>query len=167
MDSGHGRDTVLEARKRRKGLLASEGDLELKEESEGVHHSLALVEESTENREAEDSEQQRQLHLQRDEGDELEKVPSQERTMSAEMEASIQEIRQRIIHFTQQVSGLLEAVKNFFAETSNAFEERLVLLHQAQIDKWEEEIRLLGMIDSENEEMNYRLSNAQELLSNM
>ncbi|KAI5071436.1 hypothetical protein GOP47_0013687 [Adiantum capillus-veneris] len=151
MDANFGRDI---AKKKRKGAdqLPETVKVDCKKPQEEAHHGFATVEESTEKCEADDSEQ---------------KAALQERAMSAEMEASIQELRQKIDQFTQQVSGLLESVKAFFIETSSAFEERIVLLHQAQIDKWEEEIKLLGMIDSENEEMNFRLSNAQELLTSM
>eukprot|EP00250_Pteridium_aquilinum_P035475 c9478_g1_i1 orf=96-587(+) len=161
MESDPNRD---KSRKRRKSSQAFEEKVGRKKAEEADNHVLAAVEESTEKCEAEDSEQQqRELLLQS--GEDPEKGALPERAMSAEMEANIQEIRQKVQQFTQQVSGLLEGVKTFFAETSNAFEERLVLLHQAQIDKWEEEIKLLETIDSENEDINFRLSNAQELLS--
>ncbi|KAH9320372.1 hypothetical protein KI387_043968 [Taxus chinensis] len=84
--------------------------------------------------------------------------------VSEAMEANIQQIQEKMEQFTQRVSGLLETGKNFFVEMSNEFEERIVMIHQEQIDKWQEEIQLLRRIDSINEDMNARLHDAQYLL---
>ncbi|KAJ7525048.1 hypothetical protein O6H91_17G033900 [Diphasiastrum complanatum] len=87
------------------------------------------------------------------------------RVGSDAIEGSIQLIRQKIDNFTQQVSGLLEAGKSFFLEIANGFEESIVQLHQKQIEKWEEEIQSVRNIDSLNEDINYRLLNAQSLIN--
>lgn len=84
--------------------------------------------------------------------------------LSETMEANIRQIQEKMEAFTQQVSGLLEAGKNFFTEMSNEFEERIIIIHQEQMNKWQEEIELLRSIDSLNEDINGRLYDAQSLL---
>lgn len=97
--------------------------------------------------------------------DEIAKDGQEEEIVASEaMEANIQLIREKMERFTQQVSGLLEAGKNFFLEMSNEFEERIILIHQKQINKWQEEIQLLRTVDSMNEDISARLHDAQYLL---
>ncbi|KAH7439743.1 hypothetical protein KP509_04G074200 [Ceratopteris richardii] len=99
--------------------------------------------------------------------DQQDKDVLEERPISAEMESNIREIRQKVEQFGDQASGLLKTVKDYFVEISNVFEVRLAELYQTQIDKWQEEIKMIATIDSENEEMSFRLGNAQELLNSM
>ncbi|XP_043723579.1 uncharacterized protein LOC122670684 [Telopea speciosissima] len=83
---------------------------------------------------------------------------------SEEMELSIARLLERIERFTQLVSELLETGKNMFKELSNEFEERMIIIHKEQIEKWQEEINELRLIDASNEEANAVLHNARFLL---
>ncbi|XP_042475821.1 uncharacterized protein LOC122057684 [Macadamia integrifolia] len=83
---------------------------------------------------------------------------------SEEMELSIARLLERIERFTQQVSELLESGKNLFKELSNEFEERMIIIHKEQIEKWQEEIYELRLVDASNEEANALLHNARFLL---
>ncbi|XP_010914838.1 uncharacterized protein [Elaeis guineensis] len=87
---------------------------------------------------------------------------------SEEMELNIQRILEKIDHFTQQVSDLLEAVRTLFKDLSNEFEERLIAVHREQMDKWQEEINELRLQDASNEAARTLLQNAQDhLLQNV
>ncbi|XVF22233.1 hypothetical protein REPUB_Repub12eG0155900 [Reevesia pubescens] len=83
---------------------------------------------------------------------------------SEEMELNISHILEKIDRFTQLVSELLESGKTMFKELSNEFEERLIMIHKEQMEKWQEEIRELRMVDASNEEANSLLNNARLLL---
>ncbi|XP_031394761.1 uncharacterized protein LOC116206128 [Punica granatum] len=85
---------------------------------------------------------------------------------SEEMELHIAHLLDKIENFTQQVSELLESGKTMFKELSNEFEERLITMHRERVEKWQEEIRELRMLDAMNEETNAVLQNAQFLLQN-
>ncbi|KAK4797164.1 hypothetical protein SAY86_029490 [Trapa natans] len=85
---------------------------------------------------------------------------------SEEMELHIAHILDKIENFTQQVSELLESGKTMIKQLGDEFEERLILIHKEQVEKWQEEIRELRMIDAMNEETNAVLENAQFLLQN-
>ncbi|CBI37073.3 unnamed protein product, partial [Vitis vinifera] len=86
---------------------------------------------------------------------------------SEEMELSINRILEKIENFTQLVSELLESGKTLFKDLSNEFEERMILIHKEQIEKWQEEIRELRLLDAANEEINAVLHNARCLLQNV
>ncbi|KAL4596387.1 hypothetical protein ACB092_12G160800 [Castanea dentata] len=83
---------------------------------------------------------------------------------SEEMELNVAQILEKIERFTQLVSELLESGKTSFKELSNEFEERMIMIHKEQIEKWQEEIKELRLLDSSNEEANARLQNARYLL---
>ncbi|KAB1999080.1 hypothetical protein ERO13_D12G122500v2 [Gossypium hirsutum] len=85
---------------------------------------------------------------------------------SEEMELNISHILEKIERFTQLVSELLESGKSMFKELSNDFEERLIMIHKEQMEKWQEEIKELRLIDASNEEATALLSNARFLLQN-
>ncbi|KAA3462349.1 knotted 1-binding protein [Gossypium australe] len=94
---------------------------------------------------------------------------------SEEMELNISHIFEKIERFTQLVtvilhkqlvSELLESGKSMFKELSNDFEERLIMIHKEQMEKWQEEIKELRLIDASNEEATALLSNARFLLQN-
>ncbi|KAJ7977772.1 Knotted 1-binding protein [Quillaja saponaria] len=85
-------------------------------------------------------------------------------TGSEEMEFNISHILEKIEQFTQMVSELLEAGKTLFKELSDQFEERLIMVHKEQIEKWQEEIKYLRSLDASNEEANSVLHNARYLL---
>ncbi|XP_039118434.1 uncharacterized protein LOC120254395 [Dioscorea cayenensis subsp. rotundata] len=82
-------------------------------------------------------------------------------TGSPEMEANIQRILDKIEGFTNRVSELLEAGKALFRDLTTDFEDRLIAIHREQIEKWQEEIKQLRMIDASNEATRARLQNAQ------
>ncbi|KAL5709925.1 hypothetical protein ACHQM5_020549 [Ranunculus cassubicifolius] len=86
---------------------------------------------------------------------------------SEEMELRISSIMERIEQFTQQVSELLEAGKTKFKDLSNEFEERVITIHKEQMEKWQDEIKDLRLLDSSNEEANVLLQNARYLLHNI
>ncbi|WCJ22573.1 hypothetical protein M5689_004655 [Euphorbia peplus] len=85
---------------------------------------------------------------------------------SEEMQINIANIYQKIEHFTQMVSELLESGKAMFKDMSNEFEERLITLHKEHMEKWQEEIKELKMMDASNEEASALLHNARFLLQN-
>ncbi|XP_065864099.1 uncharacterized protein [Euphorbia lathyris] len=85
---------------------------------------------------------------------------------SEEMQINIAHIHEKIEHFTQMVSELLESGKTMFKELSNEFEERLITLHKEHMEKWLEEIKELRMMDASNEEASAVLHNARYLLHN-
>ncbi|XP_061354035.1 uncharacterized protein LOC133298730 [Gastrolobium bilobum] len=85
-------------------------------------------------------------------------------TGSEEMELNISLILENIENFTQRVSELLESGKTMFKELSNEFEEKLIMIHKEQVEKWQEEIKELHALDASNEEVNALLHNARYLL---
>ncbi|XP_038683548.1 uncharacterized protein LOC119983884 isoform X2 [Tripterygium wilfordii] len=85
---------------------------------------------------------------------------------SEEMDANIANIHEKIERFTQLVSELLESGKLMFKELINEFEERLIMIHKEQVEKWQEDIKELQLLDASNEEANSILINAQYLLQN-
>ncbi|XAR48829.1 hypothetical protein NMG60_11031790 [Bertholletia excelsa] len=87
--------------------------------------------------------------------------------VSEQMEGEISHILEKINHFTRLVSELLESGKSLLKELSNEFEERLILIHQEQIEKWQEAIKELRIIDASNEDAIAALDRAQYLLHNV
>ncbi|PIA40753.1 hypothetical protein AQUCO_02400072v1 [Aquilegia coerulea] len=83
---------------------------------------------------------------------------------SEEMAYHINAIHERIEQFTQQVVELLDKGKTLFKNLSADFEERLITIHKEQIEKWQDEINELRLLDSSNEEANALLQNARLLL---
>ncbi|KAK7269514.1 hypothetical protein RIF29_22245 [Crotalaria pallida] len=103
-------------------------------------------------------------------GDEAESQNVQEEgfennvTGSEEMELNISLILEKIENFTQRVSELLESGKTMFKELINDFEEKLIMIHKEQVEKWQEEIKELRLLDASNEEVNAVLHNARYVL---
>ncbi|VVB13014.1 unnamed protein product [Arabis nemorensis] len=85
---------------------------------------------------------------------------------SDEMELNIAQILDKIESFTQTVSNLLESGKTMFKELSNEFEERLIMIHKEHVEKWQEEIKELRLLDASNEETTSVLQNARYLIQN-
>ncbi|XP_030539760.1 uncharacterized protein LOC115747665 [Rhodamnia argentea] len=85
---------------------------------------------------------------------------------SEEMELHITHILDKIESFTQLVSELLESGKTMFKELSDEFEERLIMIHKEQMEKWQNEIKEIRLLDASNEEVNATLHNARYLLQN-
>lgn len=83
---------------------------------------------------------------------------------SEEMKLGIDRIHEKVQAFNQLVSEMLESGKSLFNKLSMEFEERILMIHREQIEKWQEEIKELKMIDTTNEEMNARLNNVKCLL---
>ncbi|BAT95197.1 hypothetical protein VIGAN_08187500 [Vigna angularis var. angularis] len=83
---------------------------------------------------------------------------------SEEMELSISLILEKIENYTQRVSELLESGKTMIRALSDEFEEKVVMIHKHQVEKWQEEIRELRALDASNEEANALLHNARYLL---
>ncbi|KAK7392158.1 hypothetical protein VNO78_20588 [Psophocarpus tetragonolobus] len=83
---------------------------------------------------------------------------------SEEMELSVSLILEKIENYTQRVSELLESGKTMLKELSDEFEEKLIMIHKEQVEKWQEEIRELRSLDASNEEANALLHNARYLL---
>ncbi|PSS06279.1 General transcription factor IIH subunit like [Actinidia chinensis var. chinensis] len=86
--------------------------------------------------------------------------------VSEQMELDIGHILEKINSFTLLVSELLESGKSLLKELSNEFEERLILIHKERIDKWQEEIKELHVLDASNEDVNALLHSARYLLQN-
>ncbi|KAK6260443.1 hypothetical protein QQP08_000144 [Theobroma cacao] len=85
---------------------------------------------------------------------------------SEEMELNVSHIFEKIERFTQLVSELLESWKTMFKELSDEFEERLIVIHKEHMEKWQEEINELRLVDGSNEEASAMLNNARSLLQN-
>ncbi|KAL8470796.1 hypothetical protein ACS0TY_033393 [Phlomoides rotata] len=98
-------------------------------------------------------------------------LPAEENEQSAsnseQVEMEISHILEKINNFTEMFSELLESGKSMLKELSNDFEERMILIHKEQIEKWQEEIKGLRLVDTANEEMNFLLHNAKYLLQNV
>ncbi|PIM97543.1 hypothetical protein CDL12_29986 [Handroanthus impetiginosus] len=94
-----------------------------------------------------------------------EKEPKASNSEQVEME--IVHILEKINNFTQMVSDLLESGKSMLKELSNEFEERMILIHKEQMEKWQEEIKELRLLDTANEEIDALLQNAKYLLQNI
>ncbi|KAF6171213.1 hypothetical protein GIB67_001928 [Kingdonia uniflora] len=86
---------------------------------------------------------------------------------SEEIELEINGVLEKIERFTQMVSELLESGKILFKDLSNDFEERMIGIHREHIEKWQDEIKELRLLDVSNEEANTLLSNARHLLQNV
>ncbi|KAK4374660.1 hypothetical protein RND71_005337 [Anisodus tanguticus] len=86
---------------------------------------------------------------------------------SEQMEAEIVNVLEKMNHFTNLVSELLESGKSMFKELSNEFEERLIQIHKEQMVKWQEEIKEVRLLDTANEEAESLLLNAKTLLQNV
>ncbi|KAI3467049.1 hypothetical protein Pfo_023712 [Paulownia fortunei] len=86
---------------------------------------------------------------------------------SEQVEMEIAHILEKINNFTQMVSELLESGKSMLKELSNEFEERMILIHKEQMEKWQEEIKELRLLDAANEEIDSLLHNAKYLLQNI
>ncbi|EXB44484.1 hypothetical protein L484_013903 [Morus notabilis] len=82
------------------------------------------------------------------------------------MELNVSHILEKIENFTHLVSELLESGKAIFKELSNEFEERMIMIHKEQVEKWQEEIKQLRLLDASNEEAHALLHNARCLLQN-
>jgi coenzyme F420-reducing hydrogenase alpha subunit len=82
------------------------------------------------------------------------------------MELSIAQILDKIESFTQTVSNLLETGKTMLKELSNEFEERLIMIHKEHVEKWQDEIKELRLLDASNEETTSLLHNARYLIQN-
>ncbi|KAG6418015.1 hypothetical protein SASPL_120213 [Salvia splendens] len=83
------------------------------------------------------------------------------------VEMDISHILEKINNFTQMVSELLESGKSMLKELSNEFEERMILIHKEQMEKWQEEIKELRALDTANEETDALLQNAIYLIHNI
>ncbi|KAH6810915.1 knotted 1-binding protein [Perilla frutescens var. frutescens] len=100
----------------------------------------------------------------------LVQVPAEENVVtsnSEQVEMEISHILEKINNFTQTVSELLESGKSMLKEMSNGFEERMILIHKEQIEKWQEEIKELRLLDTANEEIVAVLQNAAYLLQSV
>ncbi|CAH9116427.1 unnamed protein product [Cuscuta epithymum] len=84
-------------------------------------------------------------------------------TVSEQMDLEIAQVHEKINRFTQLVSEMLESGKSMLKELSNEFEERMILIHQEQMEKWQEEIKELRLLDASNEEADAVLQNAKYL----
>ncbi|XP_044492534.1 uncharacterized protein LOC123216203 [Mangifera indica] len=85
---------------------------------------------------------------------------------SEEMELNISKILEKIDRFTEMVSEVLESGKTMFKELSNDFEEKMIMIHKEQMERWQEEIKELRLLDASNEEASAILHNARFLLRN-
>ncbi|WJX13456.1 hypothetical protein P8452_03842 [Trifolium repens] len=83
---------------------------------------------------------------------------------SEEMELNISLVLEKIENFTQRVSELLESGKTMFKDLCSEFEEKLIMIHKEQVEKWQEEIKELRALDASNEEANGLLQNARYVL---
>lgn len=83
---------------------------------------------------------------------------------SDEMRLGIARLHEKVEAYNQLVSEMLESGKSLFNKLSQEYEERVIMIHKEQIEKWQEEIKELRMIDATNEEMNVRLNNVKCLL---
>ncbi|XP_058770354.1 uncharacterized protein LOC131643998 [Vicia villosa] len=99
-----------------------------------------------------------QMVLVQDEGFETNLVGSED------MELNISLVLEKIENFTQRVSELLESGKTMFKDLCNEFEEKLIMIHKEQVEKWQEEIKELRSLDASNEEANALLQNARYVL---
>ncbi|CAK8572623.1 unnamed protein product [Lathyrus sativus] len=83
---------------------------------------------------------------------------------SEDMELNISLVLEKIENFTQRVSELLESGKTMFKDLCNEFEEKLIMIHKEQVEKWQEEIKELRALDASNEEADTLLQNARYVL---
>ncbi|KAL0292044.1 UNVERIFIED_CONTAM: hypothetical protein Scaly_2608400 [Sesamum calycinum] len=104
-------------------------------------------------------------------GGSIVQVPGEENdpraSNSEQVEMEIARILEKINNFTQMVSELLESGKLMLKELSNEFEERMILIHKEQMEKWQEEIKELRLLDAANEEIDALLNNAKYLLESI
>ncbi|KAL2518995.1 hypothetical protein Adt_15242 [Abeliophyllum distichum] len=86
---------------------------------------------------------------------------------SEQMEMEIAQILEKIDRFTQLVSELLESGKAMLKELSNEFEERMILIHKEQMEKLQEDIQEVRLLDAANEEIDTLLQSAKYLFQNI
>ncbi|KAL2546143.1 hypothetical protein Fot_15376 [Forsythia ovata] len=86
---------------------------------------------------------------------------------SEQMEMEIAQILEKIDRFTQLVSELLESGKAMLKELSNEFEEQMILMHKEQMEKLQEDIQEVRLLDAANEEIDTLLQNAKYLFQNI
>ncbi|CAK9177035.1 unnamed protein product [Ilex paraguariensis] len=86
---------------------------------------------------------------------------------SEQMDLDITHILEKIERFTQLVSELLESGKSLLKELSIEFEERMILIHKEQMEKWQDDIKELRLLDASNEEFNALVHNARFLLQHV
>ncbi|KAK9692332.1 hypothetical protein RND81_09G257100 [Saponaria officinalis] len=103
-----------------------------------------------------------------DRGEAIEENGEEETEMnfygSEEMKHGVAHILEKIEGFNQLVSEMLESGKAHFNKLNTDFEERILMIHKEQMEKWQDDIKELRMIDSTNEELNARLNNVKCLL---
>ncbi|KAF3624400.1 putative nudix hydrolase 17, mitochondrial-like isoform X1 [Capsicum annuum] len=87
--------------------------------------------------------------------------------VSEQVELEIANILDKINRFTNLVSELLESGKSMLKEVSNEFEERMIVIHKEQMEKWQEEIKELRLLDTSNEEADRLLLNAKYIAQNI
>ncbi|KAL9248364.1 hypothetical protein vseg_021693 [Gypsophila vaccaria] len=83
---------------------------------------------------------------------------------SEEMKHGVANILEKIEAFNKLVSEMLESGKAHFNKLNTDFEERVLMIHKEQMEKWQDDIKELRMIDATNEEQNARLNNVKCLL---
>ncbi|XP_015891791.1 uncharacterized protein LOC107426195 [Ziziphus jujuba] len=81
-------------------------------------------------------------------------------------EMDLNHILEKIENFTELVSELLESGKAMLKQLSNEFEERMIMIHKEQIEKWQEEIKELKLLDASNVQSHAVLHDARCLLQN-
>ncbi|CAK9142134.1 unnamed protein product [Ilex paraguariensis] len=92
---------------------------------------------------------------------------------SEQMDLDITHILEKIERFTQLVDVLndvpyaIEHGKSLLKELSIEFEERMILIHKEQMEKWQDDIKELRLLDASNEEINALLHNARFLLQHV
>ncbi|KAK4409645.1 hypothetical protein Sango_0037500 [Sesamum angolense] len=108
-------------------------------------------------------------------GGSIVQVPGEENDPRASNSEQVEMEIARILeinNFTQMVKfhkcvELLESGKLMLKELSNEFEERMILIHKEQMEKWQEEIKELRLLDAANEEIDALLNNAKYLLESI
>ncbi|CAI9086872.1 OLC1v1020794C1 [Oldenlandia corymbosa var. corymbosa] len=86
---------------------------------------------------------------------------------SEETSAEIARIYEQIQSFTNMVCDLLESGKSMLKDLSNEFEERMISIHKEHIQKWEEEIQTIRLVDASNAQESAVLQNAKAMLQNV
>ncbi|KAK4350109.1 hypothetical protein RND71_029422 [Anisodus tanguticus] len=86
---------------------------------------------------------------------------------SEQVELEVANILEKINRFTNLFSELLDSGKSMLKELSNEFEERIISIHKEQMEKWQEEIMELRLLDTSNEEADALLLDAKYLLQNV
>ncbi|XP_074319170.1 uncharacterized protein LOC141656237 [Silene latifolia] len=86
---------------------------------------------------------------------------------SEEMNRGVEHILEKVEAFNQLVSEMLDSGKAHFNKLNQDFEERVLMIHKEQMEKWQDEIKGLRMIDEANEELYARLNNVKSLLQSV